>query len=904
MRHPAAISGSLTSFPDTVTDERATPFDEDYNGGPMTLTAGTKLGPYEIQSPLGAGGMGEVYRARDTRLNRDVAIKVLPEHLSQNAELRERFEREARAISQLSHPHICVLHDIGDHDGTSYLVLECLEGETLGARLRKGSLPPDQVLKYGAQIADALDKAHRRGVVHRDLKPDNVMVTKSGVKLLDFGLAKPLATPTGMSSSIVATMTHSPLTTEGTLVGTFQYTAPEQLEGKEADARTDIFALGCVLYEMSTSKRAFDGKSTASVVAAIMGAEPVSLSTIAPLTPPALEWAIRKCLNKDPEERWQSAGDLAGELRWISEGGSRAGVAVPVAVRTRRGLLRWGALVLALAAGGALGFVLKRAPSWPVMRVAVNLPLGNTLVPGNAAVLSPDGNQVVMNLADAQGRPKLWVRSLSSDGAQPLEGTEGGILPFWSPDSRFIAFFAVDGKLRKIPAAGGPTEALCDVWQTYGGTWSRHGIIVFATGRKGLYQVPASGGTPTRIPIPEKDAADYRRPSFLPDSKYFLVTSNAASGGIFVVSLDTGAVQHVLPNESSPASYVEPGYLLYLHGDGLMAQPFDLRNLRITGTGQRIAESVFTGDMSFSVTAGGLLLYQRAFQTQLTWFDPDGNKLSTVGPRGYVSSPYISPDGKYAIAAVTDPRQGRLKLWLYDLNRGTESPFTFGDGSEQYPAWSPDSQQVAFSSTRAGQEDIYVKPVGGGSQEQPLLTDPGEKEPDRWSSDGRYILFDYISKSTHGTDVWAAPLFGDHKPFPVAQGPGNDNWGVFSPDGKWVGYSSDESGRAEIYIVPFPGPGGKWQISTAGGIASFWPTSNELYYLTPDAHVMAVELEFQKANLVVGKSRQLFGGRAFGNAGGLFPGPDRKRWLVAFPVDEPSASPLILTTNWTAALAH
>ena len=352
MRHPAAISGSLTSFPDTVTDERATPFDEDYNGGPMTLTAGTKLGPYEIQSPLGAGGMGEVYRARDTRLNRDVAIKVLPEHLSQNAELRERFEREARAISQLSHPHICVLHDIGDHDGTSYLVLECLEGETLGARLRKGSLPPDQVLKYGAQIADALDKAHRRGVVHRDLKPDNVMVTKSGVKLLDFGLAKPLATPTGMSSSIVATMTHSPLTTEGTLVGTFQYTAPEQLEGKEADARTDIFALGCVLYEMSTSKRAFDGKSTASVVAAIMGAEPVSLSTIAPLTPPALEWAIRKCLNKDPEERWQSAGDLAGELRWISEGGSRAGVAVPVAVRTRRGLLRWGALVLALAAEG------------------------------------------------------------------------------------------------------------------------------------------------------------------------------------------------------------------------------------------------------------------------------------------------------------------------------------------------------------------------------------------------------------------------------------------------------------------------------------------------------------------------------------------------------------------------
>jgi eukaryotic-like serine/threonine-protein kinase len=429
----------------------------------MALTSGTKLGPYEIQSPLGAGGMGEAYRARDTRLNRDIAIKVLPEHLSQNPELRERFDREARAISQLSHPHICVLHDIGDHDGTAYLVLEYLEGETLGARLRKGPLSPDHVLKYGAQIADALDKAHRCGVVHRDLKPDNVMVTKAGVKLLDFGLAKPLATPTGMSSSIVATMTHSPLTTEGTLVGTFQYMAPEQLEGKEADARSDIFALGCVLYEMSTGKRAFDGNSTASVVAAIMGTEPAPLSIIAPLTPPALEWAIRKCLNKDPEERWQSAGDLAGELRWISEGGSRAGVAMPAAVRTRRGLLRWAALALALAVGPALGFFLKRAPSQPLIRAAVNLPSGNTLVFGNAAVLSPDGKRLVMNLADAQGRPKPWVRSLSNDGAQPLEGTEGGFLPFWSPDSSFIAFFAVDGKLRKIPAGGGPTEAVCDV---------------------------------------------------------------------------------------------------------------------------------------------------------------------------------------------------------------------------------------------------------------------------------------------------------------------------------------------------------------------------------------------------------------------------------------------------------
>ena len=871
----------------------------------MALRAGIKLGPYEILSPLGAGGMGEVYRARDSRLNRDVAIKILPEHLSQSRELRERFEREARAISQLSHPHICVLHDIGEHDGKTYLVLECLEGETLGERLRRGPLSPDQVLKYGAQIADALDKAHRRGVVHRDLKPDNIMVTKSGVKVLDFGLAKPLAAPAGISSSIAATMTHGPLTAEGMVVGTFQYMAPEQLEDKEADARSDVFSLGCVLYEMSTGKRAFDGKSTASVVAAIMGTEPAPVSTIAPLTPPALEWAIRKCLNKDPEERWQSAGDLASELRWISEGGSRAGVAISTRGWSRSALLRRVALVAALVAGGALGFFLRPVPEQAVMRVGLNLPPGNSLVSGNAAVLSPDGKQVVMNLADAQGRPKLWVYSLSSNGAQPLEGTDGAIAPFWSPDSHFIGFFAVDGKVRKIPVVGGPSEAVCDLWQISGGTWGSTGVMVIATGQKGLFQVPASGGTPVRIPIPEKDAAHFYRPSFLPDGKHVLVTSNAGSGGIFVVSIDTGAVQPILPNESSPASFAEPRYLLYLHGDSLMAQRFDPRKLRVTGTPQRFAESVFTGDLSFSAAAGGLLLYQRALQTQLTWFDTAGNKISTVGSPGFISSPYISPDGKHAMATVTDPRQGKLKLWLYDLNLGTASPFTFGAGTDQYPAWSPDSRQVAFSSDRAGQEDIYVKPVGGGSQEQPLLRGPGDKEPDRWSSDGRYLLFDYVSKTTHGTDVYAVPLFGDRKPFPVAEGPGNDNWGVFSPDNKWIAYASDESGRAEVYVVPFPGPGGKWQISTAGGITSFWPTPKELFYTTPDNHVMAVDLEFQGSNLVVGKSRQLFGGRAFGSSSGLlFPASDLKRWLVAFPVDEPNASPLILTTNWTAALAH
>ena len=394
--------------------------------------------------------MGEVYRARDSRLNRDVAIKVLPNHLSSNPELRERFEREARAISKLSHPHICVLYDIGKQDGSDYLVLEYLEGETLGARIRRGPLPADQVLKFGAQMADALDKAHRHGVIHRDLKPDNVMLTKSGIKLLDFGLAKPVLGAVGIASSGAATMTHSPLTTEGTLVGTFQYMSPEQLEGQEADARSDIFGLGCVLYELVTGQRAFEGKSTAKVVAAIMTTEPPPVTTLSPLTPAALERVIRKCLAKDPEERWQNAGDLASELRWISESGSQSGAAVPVPARSGRKLLRWVVLAVVAAAGIVAGFLLRRPASQPVLRVAVNLPPGSTLIQsGPSAALSPDGQMLIMTLTDADGKAKFWIRSLSSDAAQPLAESDGGVYPFWSPDSQYVGFFACRRKTQK-----------------------------------------------------------------------------------------------------------------------------------------------------------------------------------------------------------------------------------------------------------------------------------------------------------------------------------------------------------------------------------------------------------------------------------------------------------------------
>jgi eukaryotic-like serine/threonine-protein kinase len=869
----------------------------------MPLTAGTRLGPYEVVAPAGAGGMGEVYRARDTRLNREVAIKVLPEHLSSNLELRERFEREARAISQLSHPHICVLYDIGKHEGADYLVLEYLEGETLGVRVHRGPLPAEQVLKYGAQMADALDKAHRHGVVHRDLKPDNVMLTKSGIKLLDFGLAKPVVGAVGVASSGAATMTHSPLTTEGTLVGTFQYMAPEQLEGQEADARSDIFGLGCVLYEMVTGRRAFEGKSTAKVVASIMTTEPPPLTTLSPLAPAGLERAVKKCLAKDPDERWQNAGDLASELRWILESGSQSGIAAPVAARSRGRLVSWGALLLAAAMGIVAGFLFRHPAAQPVLRVALNLPPGSSLVQGNAAVLSPDGQLVIMTLVDADGKSRFWIRRLSSDSGQPIAETEGAIEPFWSPDSQYVGFFAPDGKLRKIAATGGERAEVSGLaWTVFGGTWGSEGSIVFSSASLGLYQVPASGGTPVKIPVSEKDAGDYRWPSFLPDGKHILVTSNAASGGIFAVSLATGQVQLVLPDETGAAHYVEPGYLLFLRGGALLAQPFDARSLRVAGSAQIIAESVSAG-AGFSASGNGMLLYQHASKAQLTWLDPEGKKLSTVGDPGYLSQPYLSPDGRYAMVTMLQPGQKNQKLWLYDLNRGTATPFTFGEGDDSYPAWSPDSQQVAFASTRGGrQEDIYVKPVGGGSSEQLLLADEANKEPDRWSADGRYILFDYIGKKTKSFDIWALPTFGDRKPFPVVQNPGTDYYGTISPDGKWVAYESDESGRGEVYVVPFPGPGGKWQVSTSGAVQPLWPPGRELFYYTVDSKLTAVEFATQGPNFIVGKSRQLFGGRSLGNMTGADVNRNDKRWLMALPVGEPNASPLILTTNWTATL--
>ncbi len=584
------------------------------------LSVGTKLGPYEIAAPIGAGGMGEVYRARDTRLNRTVAIKVLPVHLADRPDLRERFEREARSIASLNHPHICTLYDVGREGGTDYLVMEYLEGETLAARLAKGPLPLQQVLQYATEIADALDKAHRKGVTHRDLKPGNIMLTKSGTKLLDFGLAKlqQEMAPANVQMSQLPTA-NAPLTAQGTIVGTLQYMAPEQLEGKEADARTDIFAFGTVAYEMATGKRAFDGQSQASVISAIMSSQPAPISSLQPMTPPALDRVVKRCLEKEPDERCQSAKDLTDELKWIAEGGSQAGVAAPVVARRRsRERMAWALAAAGLLLAAALAFVFARLylnqPKPDVVRFLVSPPpeVAEWGLPG----VSPDGRLLAFVVISNKGVRQLWLRPLDSVAAHVLPGTEGALLPFWSPDSRYLGFFA-SGGLEKIDIAGGPPQILSEGVRGFSGSWNSGGVIVFTGSGGSLEKASQAGGVPSPLTTLDQSLGEITQsnPSFLPDGRHFLYASRrlVPLGQVWVCagSLDSKETK-CLMSADSPAVYASPGYLLYLRADTLVAQPFDAQRLTISGDAVPIAEGV----SNFSASANGILAYSAGTSAQ------------------------------------------------------------------------------------------------------------------------------------------------------------------------------------------------------------------------------------------------------------------------------------------------
>jgi Tol biopolymer transport system component len=885
----------------------------------MTLASGTRLGPYEIVAPLGAGGMGEVYRARDTRLERTVAIKVLSSYLSASPEVRQRFEREAKTISQLSHPHICALHDVGREGETDYLVMEYLEGETLADRLAKGPLPLEQTLRFGVQIADALDKAHRQGIVHRDLKPGNVMLTKSGVKLLDFGLAKVIA-PASQQSSLTALPTQHALTQEGTILGTFQYMAPEQLEGKEADARTDIFAFGCVLYEMATGKRAFSGATQASLISAILRDDPQPISQVQPTSPPALDHVIKKSLAKDPEDRWQNAADLGGELKWIAEGGSQMGAAaVAPSRRRRRDWFAWAAAGLLLLATLFLGNEVRRLRTGDRGRAVHSFidPPGKTsfrLTGDDSApiAVSPDGERVVFGAGG-----KLWVQSLTTGAVAGLAASDGGRFPFWSPDSRSIGFFS-DGKLRVMEASGGPVQTICDAPNPRGGTWGTSGVIVFAPDiSAGLFRVAASGGAaaPLTMITDRKKHTTHRWPYFLPDGKRVIyLAANHASprseeNGIYVVSLDGGAPRRLMSSYGS-AQYAS-GWLLSVRDTSLMAIPFDAKRVEVSGRPVRVADDVNfdTGVWrgTFTVSENGVLAYQIAQEGgggRLTWLDFSGRKLATIGEKSSAYSPELSPDGRRASVVMGDPNND---VWVHELSRGVQTRLTTDIQAQVAPVWSPDGSEIVFiQGLREGRQEFVVSTVAadGAGKLKDLYQSKERLEVSDWSRDGRYLLMD--RGNIGATDLWVFPVSDPEKAFPLVQSPFLEHGGQFSPDGRWVAYVSQHSGRDEVYVTSFPGGGTRWQVSGSGGTQPRWRgDGRELFFVSANGDMTAAAVDGTGARFEVKDVRSLFRVNMFaGPRFGLYGydvSPDGKRLLVN-DAGEANVPRVALVTNWTAGL--
>ncbi len=869
--------------------------------------------------------MGEVYRARDTRLERTVAVKVLPSHLSSSLEVRQRFEREAKTISQLSHPHICAIYDVGNQDGVEYLVMEFLEGETLAGRLARGPLPLEQVLRFGIEIADALDRAHRQGIVHRDLKPGNIMLTKSGVKLLDFGLAKAVA-PAGPVSALTSLPTMAGganLTQEGTILGTFQYMAPEQLEGKEADARTDIFTFGAVLYEVATGKKAFSGASQASLIAAILEREPVPVSTVQPMAPPALDRAVKTCLAKDPENRFQTAHDVKLQLQWIAEGGSQAGVAAPVAARRKNRERLWmSAAVLFAVLAAALGVVLLRSPREPVrvLRSSIAPPSGaafwlDPATPGPPA-LSPDGRRLAFSARAADGKILLYVRSLDAVEPVALAGTDDAQYPFWSPDSRTIGFFA-DRKLKTVEAEGGPPVTLCSAdLDAKGGTWSRTGTIVFARGSATtLSRVPAGGGEPVEVTHFDARRGDdsHRHPRFLPDGKHFLYVARspgaAAEGNAIVVASLDGGAEKVLLRSPAEAEYAS-GYIIFLRERTLMARPFDPGRLAFTGDAFPLAENISflsqaAAEGIFSASQNGILVYQTSSGpagSKLVWLDRDGKPQGALGDPADFVDIALSPDDKRGVATVRDPSTGNRDLWIYDIARNVGTRFTFGPANETSPVWSPDGQWIAYASTRKGYEDIYRKAVAGSSEEELLVESKINKEPALWSPDGRFLVYVENTKDTKA-DILLLPMDGERKPRVFLRTPFFEYAAAFSPDGRWLVYGSDESGKFQLYVTSFPTPGRKWQLSREEGAYAYWSKDGkEILYHGFSGQIWAVEVVERADSLDIGAPKPLFKLAVAPKASGaeIYPTSDHQRFL-ALDHGQKATALLNLVVNWTAA---
>jgi Tol biopolymer transport system component/predicted Ser/Thr protein kinase len=888
----------------------------------MAILPGKRLGPYEILSAIGAGGMGEVYRAQDTRLDRVVAIKVLPVHLADEPERRERFEREARTIASLNHPHICVLHDIGRQDGIDFLVMEYLEGETLAQRLVKGPLPIEQVLQYAIEIAEALDKAHRNGVTHRDLKPGNIMLTKTGTKLLDFGLAK-LRQEAAPAVSLSKMPTAGSLTAQGAILGTLQYMAPEQLEAKEVDARTDIFAFGVLVYEMATGKRAFEGMSQASVIGGIMSSEPPPMSSLQPRTPLPLEHIVKTCLAKDPDERPQSAHDLKLELDWVRESSGTSDVAK---LGVERSWVQSKVAGILLAAGvlalvGLTVFVfLFRPQQPPVERLEFQIPLQEE---ASHLALSPDGRMLAfVSPNDASGASMLSVQRIGSSGVAVLAGTEGASYPFWSPDDAYVAFFA-EGKLKKVAASGGVPQVLASATSGRGGSWGRRGVIVYAPQASAwLWKVNADGRD--AAPLTDKIFAttkedSHRWPIFLPDGDHFLFyagiftnPSDDRMSGIYLSSLSGKEKRLLLLTHSNPG-YAN-GYLFYVDEKrSLRATPVDVSKGTTPGEPRVVADQVgfqpATYWGAFSVAENGTVVYNStvgAALSVLTWYDRAGKELGHVGDVGVLANPTLSPDNSLVAVDIADVRANNINIWLSDLKHSTSSRFTFGPAEDVTGVWSRDGTLLAYRSLLSPYVHIFSKQAQGLQPAKSIIQlSPDDIVPNSWSIDDKEILCTF-QPGTGGSGLVLIPASGG-KSVPFLATKATETNGQISPDGKWVAYASNESGDWEIYVTTFPAASGKWQVSRGGGIEPRWRgDGKEIFYIGARTSLTAVPVN-SEGIFSTGNPTPLFHTqlRAQVSSTDLFNydvSKDGQRFLVNRYAKPQQVSPLHVVLNATADL--
>jgi eukaryotic-like serine/threonine-protein kinase len=890
----------------------------------VNLKSGTHLGAYEIVAAIGKGGMGEVYRARDSKLKREVAIKILPEEFSRDQDRIGRFQREAEVLASLNHANIASIYDLQEDNGSRFLILELVEGDTLAERIARGPLPLDEALSFAKQVAEALEAAHEKGIIHRDLKPANVKITRDGkVKVLDFGLAKAFVTE---AASAANGFSHSPTlslaaSNAGVIIGTAAYMSPEQATGKTVDARSDIWSFGVVLYEMLSGKAAFAGDTVVEILGGILKVDP-DWRALPATTPEAIRGLLRRSLQRDPKRRMKDIAEAIVEIDNILNDQARPSsiTAPPAAVATKSPARIWkaaaAAMLIVAAVTGPLAIVHLREPATDTRVLRFTMTTPGILYPSPPAI-SPDGRRIAFVASTPGGSSlaltSIWVRSLDDVSPKPLAGTDGADYLFWSPDSRFIGFTA-GGKLKKVDASGGPPQTLCDAPAMRGGAWNAEGTILFSPATTvGLFRVSSAGGE--SVPVTKLDAAagesSHRSPSFLPDGRHYVYFAQGGEKqGIYIGSLD-GQERRLVMNSASAALYADPGYLLFLRDTTLMAQPFDPQKLQLSGEAFPLAESVGVYAISnigqFSLSKSGVLVYSAgagAGSRQLAWFDRAGKVTERIGPLTNMFDIALSPDQKRAALQLRNQVGVNDDIWMIDLMRGVLSRFTFDPAIEDFPVWSPDGTRVLFNSNREGAVTMYQKISTGAGAEELVVKSSTTNNPSDWSRDGRFILYENLDPKTM-FDIWVLPLTGDRKAQVLLQTPFNEQQGRFSPDGKWIAYLSDESGRSEVYVQSFPLTGAKWQISTNGGFIPRWRRDGkELFYISADHKMMSVDVSAGSAGFEVKAAKALFDAPVdVANAlttNRYEVSADGQRFLINAPAENTTSGYLTVVVNWLA----